>query len=480
MRKTYITKIPDHIGAFLLASKCLAELSVNITRVSYNKAVDAHTLFIDAEGTAEQLEEAAKRLDEFGYLEGGTAVPDVLVLEFKLPDVPGSVTPVLSLITEFKFNISYISSQKNGSDYQYFKIGITASDKNAVSEFVRRAEELFDVRVIDYNRSEKTYDNSVFYSSFVASLVEAAGIQAKYRDELLVNVNLAMQLLDERGQLPNRTFDAISKFASMLASCRGEAFRPRITTRKITDNTEITVIEPPCGSNTIIIKSLGEHLFIDSGYAYYEHEMLGIIRELVPEFDDIKKRIVLTHADVDHCGLLPHFDEIITSEKTAKSLLLSYEGKEDFREQNPMHKPYVRICKTLTQYEAPSPEKVNPLFRGTVPKGSTLSYTGVFSFGELNFEAYQGGGGHLDGELVLIDYENRVAFTGDIYINVGGLTPEQREHNKYAPILMNSVDTDKALCARERKAIFDRLGAGKWYIFGSHGAMREYEPRAGE
>ena len=49
MKKTYITTMPNHIGAFLKASECFAALGINITQVSYNKAVDSHTLFIDAE-----------------------------------------------------------------------------------------------------------------------------------------------------------------------------------------------------------------------------------------------------------------------------------------------------------------------------------------------------------------------------------------------------------------------------------------------
>ena len=55
MTKTYITTMPNHIGAFLKASRCLADLGISITRVSYNKAIDSHTLFIDAEGTPAQL-----------------------------------------------------------------------------------------------------------------------------------------------------------------------------------------------------------------------------------------------------------------------------------------------------------------------------------------------------------------------------------------------------------------------------------------
>ena len=62
MKKTYITTMPDHIGAFLKASECFASLGVNITRVSYNKAVDSHTLFIDAEGSEAQLLKADEQL----------------------------------------------------------------------------------------------------------------------------------------------------------------------------------------------------------------------------------------------------------------------------------------------------------------------------------------------------------------------------------------------------------------------------------
>ena len=68
MKKTYVTSMPNHIGAFLKASKCFSELGINITRVSYNKAVDSHTLFIDAEGTEEQLKKADRELEKIGYL----------------------------------------------------------------------------------------------------------------------------------------------------------------------------------------------------------------------------------------------------------------------------------------------------------------------------------------------------------------------------------------------------------------------------
>ena len=276
MKKTYITSMPDHIGAFLKASECFSSLGINITRVNYNKAIDSHILFIDADGTEEQLKKADLELEKIGYLGNDNSnKTSVVLLEFCLKDVPGSVTDILKLISEFNFNISYISSQENGTDYQYFKMGLYVDDSDKIAYFLSRAEKLCKVRVIDYNRSKNVYDNSIFYNTYVLGLSQMMGLSADGKQELLINVNLAMQTLDEKGLSPYRTFDSISKFAELLSISKGKNFAPRISTHEISENTKITLVEPPCGSNTIIINSNGEYLFIDSGYACYQNEMVN-------------------------------------------------------------------------------------------------------------------------------------------------------------------------------------------------------------
>lgn len=473
MKKTFVTVMPNHIGAFLKASRCFAEIGVNITRVSYNKAVDSHMLFIDAEGTEEQLEKASKKLGEIGYLQCGEDGKNVILLEFRLRDVPGSVTDVLELISEYSFNISYMSSQENGSGWQYFKMGIVASDAKKLEEFLGAAEKICEVRVLDYNHADKVYDNSIFYTHFVGELSSMMDISPAVREELLVYVNLAMQQLDEAGVSPYRTFDSISRFCELLSKSRGESFSPRITRHAAAQNTEIILIEPPCGSNTAIIRSRGEYLFVDTGYAYCKEEMLKIFRTLIPEYDNIEKRVFITHADVDHCGLLSEFDAVYASAGSAECLRLEYENGNGYRERNPLHRPYIQICKILTSYRTTPPEKV-VVVGNADPADGTLVYTGTFDFGELHFDVYQGGGGHLRGESVLIDYENRIVFSGDVYVNLKEMTPQQAQYNRYAPILMTSVDTDPKLCAEERRALFSLLGAGEWQVFGGHGAKKTY------
>lgn len=479
MKKTYVTTMPNHIGAFLQASRCFARLGVNICRVSYNKAVDSHTLFIDAEGAPAQLAEADRELERIGYLPKGGSGANILLIEFRLPDVPGSVTGVLELIQRFSFNISYMSSQQSGEPYQLFKMGLFVEDQSAVQDFLRETEKICKVRIIDYNHSEKVFDNSIFYNSFVSGLVNGLNISRDMENELLVNANLAMQMLDEQGLSPYRTFDSISHFAELLAASRGEAFSPRISRHRLSDAVELTLIEPPCGSNTAILQSGSDVLFIDSGYACYREEMLSIFRSTLPDFDGMKKRLLLTHADVDHCGLMDLFDEVIASRRSAECLRLEYEGEAGFREQNYLHKPYIRICKALTSYPRIAPERVCVPWGESPLENGLLWQIGFFDFDDLHFEVYEGGGGHLPGEIVLIDYEHHIAFTGDVYVNLQGMTSEQRNYNRYAPILMTSVDSDPRLCARERAAILQRLGAGQWQIFGAHGFRKDYDVSAG-
>jgi len=431
-------------------------------------------LFLDVEGTEEQIRKADAELEKIGYLQNNASNSSIVLIEFCLKDVPGSVTDILELINAFNFNISYINSQENGTDYQLFKMGLHIEDPGQITAFLEQAEKLCKVRIIDYNSSERTYDNSIFYTAYVRGLAQMLDLTEDQKQGLLVASNLAMQTLDEQGLSPYRTFDSISKFAELLAKSKGDRFVPRVTAHAITENTEVILIEPACGSNTAVIKSFGKILCIDSGYACYADEMRHILCSVIPEFDTTSKSLLLTHADVDHCGMMNEFDEVFVSHNSARSLTCEAQNKNGFREQNPLHRPYINICKILTSYAAIDPQKLRTPWTDNAALKEPLTQIGFFDFGDLHFEVYEGKGGHLPGEVVLIDYNNNIAFTGDVYINTHGLTAEQAEYNQYAPILMTSVDTDTKLCSDERKAILRRLGVGNWKIFGAHGAPKDY------
>ena len=93
MKKTYITNIPNKIGALLQATKLFTELGINITRVSYNKAVDSHALFIEVQGDEDKLLLADQHLSDIGYINNSDSELGIVLLEFTLRDVTGSDEP---------------------------------------------------------------------------------------------------------------------------------------------------------------------------------------------------------------------------------------------------------------------------------------------------------------------------------------------------------------------------------------------------
>ena len=96
-----------------------------------------------------------------------------------------------------------------------------------------------------------------------------------------------------------------------------------------------------------------------------------------------------------------------------------------------------------------------------------------FRIGPLCFEAYEGNGGHVKGEIIALERNLHLAFTGDILVNLKGFTPEQASFNRLAPYLMTSVDSAPEAARLERGALLQLLQGTHWNVFGGHGAMLE-------
>lgn len=468
MKKTFTTVMPDRIGAFLRADRCLTRLGLNITRVSYNKAIDAHMLFIEVDGTDKQLLEAEAELTRLGYLSEDNSVGGVILVEFRLRDEVGALLPVLELIDDYDLNISYISSQENGTHHQYFKMGLFVENGREISDFMKRASLLCRLKVIDYKGSEKILDNTVFYLSFAGDIAERMDLCDNEKNELIVSSNMIMQMLDERNAPVYKTFDYIRQFADHLASCRGSGFSPRISRHQGKNGSSVLLIEPPCGSNICVMESGGTLYFVDSGFALYREETLTLLRREIVGFDEKRKELLLTHADVDHAGYLDLFDRVHLSRKCSDNFASERAGKPALREKNPVHAPYVRISKILSDYRPPKGDNFGIFGKAEAVEGLFES-AGTLELGGLTFELYEGAGGHVAGETVFIERSEGIAFTGDILVNVKDFTTEQRSFNRLAPFLMTSVDTDPDLAKAERAELPNLLGEGEWTIIGGHG-----------
>ena len=472
MNKTYITTMPDHAGAFLQASRIIASAGGNITRVSYNKAVDTHTLFLDVAGSAEQLAIISAGLEQLGYIHDGDDGRRVLLLSFLLVDEPGALLPVLELIRRYDFNISYINSQSNGQGYQDFRMGLFIENPQDIRRFLNEATRLCEAHIIDYDESERVLDNTVFYMGFASRMAKKLRLSPAQAREVMAQSNLIMQMLDARSEPPYKTFDYIARFADMLVKYKGDAFEPRVTRIDLRDDLELTCIEPPCGSNTYILKRGGALLFIDSGFACYAQEMYKLFLQLYPDFEHMPRRFIPTHPDMDHCGLSNLFDEIIVSREGWAHFDRENRRAPNFREENPNHAPYVSISRILTRYLPPRPESLR-IVEGAPDDGKPLCYIGSVDFQGVTLALYRGNGGHAPGEIAIVDEADRLVFSGDIMVNIDGFTPPQAAFNRLAPYLMTSVNMDSRKAIQERVYLKKMFSPSEYRYCCGHGAIME-------
>lgn len=474
MKKTFMTHMPDASGAFLQAARIIHSCGGNITRASYNKAVDMHTLFVDVEGDEAIIGAVEAALDAGGFLSRSGQEARIVLMEAELVDRPGEIIPVLDVIGRYQINISYMSVQVSPSAArQSFKMGLSIREPGVVSTLLEELSMLCPVRILHYDAGEKTLDNTVFYLNFAAEMRRLLHLTQEETNDFISHANLVMQQLDERNELPGRSFEIISRFAHFVVEHGQESYDCRLTCQRLTERVVLTVIEPPCGSNIAVLEDGdgGPLLLIDGGYTCYRRFALRKLRELFPDFDRRPKELLLTHSDADHTGLSQEFGMIHCSQRTANCFMAEAAQEPVARELNRNSLPYYRLCKLITQYVPPMLSQLHVLDQQPSDDAQPLSQIGRFVFADMHFDVYQGNGGHVPGETLLFDEEHRFAITGDDYVNHRGYTPSQREFNRFAPYLMGSVNEDSVRARAILQALREKMDGQGWLILPGHGPL---------
>lgn len=454
MRKTYITNMPDKAGAFLTATKVITEAGGNIVRVNYNRAVDTHTLLIEVEADEEQQKLISRRLEEVKYLVDDPGMRQIILIELVLPDRPGALLPALEVIKNHEVNIPYINSQENGTPYQNFKLGLLVENTAEIKDLLDELSQICEVRVLDYEVTDRLLDSTIFYVTFANKLRELLGLSQDETNGALSSANKVMQVLDKRHESPRKAFDAILRFADLVALHRGDRFTAKVSSRRLDDELMLHIIEPPIGGNTYILEYYEALLFIDCGLGCFKAEMAALLDKLFPGFDARRKSIVLTQADVDAAGLGSMFDTVYLVRDSYDNFAAEQRGRGGLRERKASNAPFVALSKIVSNY-AP-PQLGHCAVIGERQGDDPLEFIGSIRFGNWFFEVCEGAGGHVAGETVIACPELRIVFTGDLLANREGMTAEQLEYESLQPYLMTSYDANPALAAACREELAEK------------------------
>jgi glyoxylase-like metal-dependent hydrolase (beta-lactamase superfamily II) len=454
-RKSFVTSMPDKAGAFLRASKIIAGSRGNIVRVSYNKAVDLHMLFIDVEAPQDNLREIEKQLLNIGYINEKITQTRVIEIAVKIPDRPGAVLPVLEILNKYDINISYLNSIAADEPCQNFKFGLLIEDPKIIKTLLDEISGVYQIDIIDCENSEESLDNTVFYIRLANEMQKLLDLSMESTMQFISESNRILQELHTEGENAAKVFDYIRRFAHFVSGYRKENFKVSVEKLKVSDTVTLYSIQPPCGSNTYVFDAPEGYLLMDSGYTIYADEMAKVFAGLFPDWDERPKRMYITHADVDHCGLISKLKNarVTVNEKSADSLQRQANGLRDYRECTQLHWGYSKISQIISGYSSPDVSLFEILDSGTPEEHDDLVEIGKMAVGDLEFIVYEGSGGHLRGEMVYACIEAGIVFTGDLLVNISGFSRQTQEFNSIAPYLMKSVNVDSQKATEMRKQI---------------------------
>jgi glyoxylase-like metal-dependent hydrolase (beta-lactamase superfamily II) len=138
---------------------------------------------------------------------------------------------------------------------------------------------------------------------------------------------------------------------------------------------------------------------------------------------------------------------------------------------------YSKLSRIISGYIPPDPARFCIIDSNTPEEHSELLKIGTFMVSDVEFEVFEGSGGHLYGEMVFVSRKYGILFTGDNLVNISGFSPERAEFNSLAPYLMRSVNVDSHKATEVRKQILQMAGQisrenGKpCIICGGHGPV---------
>ena len=285
-------------------------------------------------------------------------------------------------------------------------------------------------------------------------------------------VNNAGKVIEYHGRDdPDKIVSAICGYADHITESRGAGYIPEIYEHTL-GGIEITRIEPPCGSNTYILKTPDGFLMIDCGFPCYAEDLKKTVLSLYPEISEKKTELLITHIDMDHMGAMDLFDCVYLNATSMENFMREKTGVPNYRVKKQDRAPFYDMVVMMTGYKTPSLENVRLIDSVKPDHSIPLSPIGGLNAAGLTFTVYEGFGGHVEGSMIFLEKERGLIFTGDILINPDSFTPEQMISNRYPAILAGgSVNEDSKKAAAERYAAYDLMQGKRWMVCPGHGAV---------
>jgi glyoxylase-like metal-dependent hydrolase (beta-lactamase superfamily II)/uncharacterized protein with ACT and thioredoxin-like domain len=459
---SFIACMPDRPGALHRAAEIITRYEGNINRIQYDRRIDMHTVFFEVTAVPQAYEKIREELEKIGYLQ--TSLQPVAFLKFHvyLPNCPGALFDLLNSITSSEANITSLDFDDRGQHPERLVVSLNIENPKMIDALLNQLKSGYRIEIIEYDTTGEKLDDTVFYLRLAQKLRSFIGsAEDAFLMRFLHDINHIAQELSNLRKDSVEVFENILKVGDCLNRTSGDNFYADVQKVRIKDDIELFCFQPPCGGNIYLLDTPSERVMIDTGYGIYYPDIVNMLQHYGLGDLSRLKRIYITHADADHCGAAGFFPT--PSYLNRETFLITRETSRAYGSSNQgciLEEVYTKIINLFSRFTPP----VNTVIFPEVPlSGEITEKRGVFPIiarfriGDLEFEALEGMGGHMHGEVFYLCPEEGLLFPEDAVINFRSLSPDRTEYNVLADYLMTSVNVDSKLAREERNALISLI-----------------------
>ncbi len=450
---SFIARVPDSPGALHKAAEIVSRYSGNINRIQFDRRIDPYTVFFELTTNGEHYKKITEELSAIGYLQTSLKPLSFLKLYAHLPHRPGALFDFLQYTTSCRANIAYIDFDDKGKHPGRLTVSLNLDDSAAVDRLLNQLKSRYRLEIIEYDTTGQHLDDTVFYLRFAQEIRALVGeSEDEFIMQLLGDINHIVQEHINLGQDPHKAFDSVLVTGKTLNATKDHHFYADIQSIRLDPETMLHCIQPPCGGNVFLIDAKDECVMVDTGYGIYFPEIFSLICQLIAGGEKKISRILITHADADHCGAGGFYQaKAYMHPGTLDIIRVSNRGYGSRNESSILEEVYTTLINLFSKFNPPSDIFVYPTdalrTRGIFPVISS------FRLGNNEFEVLESLGGHIHGQLYLYSAGLGVLFCADTVINFNHITPERAQYNSLAHIIVTSVNVDSEIAKKERKAL---------------------------
>lgn len=476
--------MPDTPGSLHRAAEIIKKYEGNINRIQFDRRIDTGTVFYEVTASDESYRQITADLERIGFLQTSLKPHNFLKFAVFLPHRPGALFEFLEYTTSAGANIAYIDFDDKGRHPDRLTVSLSLGETPEVDHLLDRLKSRYRLEILEYDTTGKRLDDTVFYVRYAQAVRELIGdSEEPFLLSFLGDTNHMAQELTDRGCNPRQVFDSVLETGRSMNQTNGAGFYADVQKFAVSSQVTLHCFQPPCGGSLFLLSTPDEMLMIDTGYGIYHDSVMAMLAQYGLGEEKKLSRIIVTHADADHCGAAGFFTvpvfmhegtlDIIRTDNRAYGSTSDHASLDEF---------YTRMINLFSKYHIPSDircfEKTSSMMRGTFP------VIGRLEIGDVSFEVLDGLGGHTYGQVFLFSPEHGILFTADSVINFSSLTKERADYSSLAAFLVTSVNVDSGRASSERKALLAIAGevdaemkkAGKrCLICGGHGAVSVLE-----